>query len=71
MPHKSKSNCQQDATQGLPLSLSLLLCLSTQTVLFFLLINTCFTTFCLCGNSSREGEGLGPFLTDLSHWSSS
>ena len=33
------------------LSLSPPVCLSTHTVLFFLLINTCFVTFRLCGNS--------------------
>ena len=40
MPHKSDSNFHDGATQQLSLSLSLPVCLSTPTVLFFLLINT-------------------------------
>ena len=43
------------------LSLNPPVCLSTCTVFFFLLINTCFTTSHLCGNSllpSRRGRAL-------------
>ena len=73
MPHKSNSHCQESATQRLSLSLSLSLslpvCLSTWTVLFFLLIKHCtsFTTFHLCGNSSLQSWRARTFVTD--HWS--
>ena len=46
-PHKNDSKCQESET----LSLNSLMCLATQTVLFFLLIDTYFTTLHLCGNS--------------------
>ena len=50
--HMSDLNCHTGASQGL----SFWVCLSTHTVFFFLLINTCFTAFCLCGNSFLQSQ---------------
>ena len=52
--HISNLNCHKGTT----LSLSLPMCLSACTVLFFLLINTftCFTAFCLHGNSLLQSQ---------------
>ena len=48
--------------------LSLPVCLSTHTILFFLSQNTCFITFCLCGNSFLQSQKATALVTD--HWSS-
>ena len=52
--HISNLNCHKGTT----LSLSLPMCLSACTALFFLLINTftCFTAFCLHGNSLLQSQ---------------
>ena len=56
MSHKSNSNCHDGVTQRF--------CLSTRTVLFFSpgKYFTCFTTFCLCGNSFLQSQGLVQWL---------
>ena len=56
-------------SDSLSLSLSLPVCLSTWTVLFFPLIQHCtsFTTFHLCGNSSLQSWRARTLVTD--HWS--
>ena len=50
--HIRDLNCHTGASQGL----SFWVCLSTHTVFFLLLINTCFTAFCLCGNSFLQSQ---------------
>lgn len=56
MPHKN--GCHK-VTKGL--SLSLHMSIHTYCTLFSLLINfTCFTIFCLCGNSFLQSWGPGP-----------
>ena len=61
MSHKSNSNCHDGVTQRF--------CLSTRTVLFFSpgKYFTCFTTFCLCGNSFLQSWMTRALVTD--QWS--
>ena len=60
IPRISDSNCHEGTAQGL--SLSLPMCLSTYTILFFSLNEyfTCFTTFHLCGNSFWQSQRTRP-----------
>ena len=67
-PKEAREKCPIEVTEittraQLSLSLSLLVCLSTHTVLFFPPNKHCtyFTTFCLCGNTfsaKLKGQGL-------------
>ena len=66
MPHVSDFNCHRSTVQGL--SLWVRTCVYAHILYsFFLLITTCFPTFCLCGNSFLQSQRARPLVTD--HWS--